>query len=114
MDSFYVDKKPKVDCSCQKLFFWLEKLDDRFTMSECQTALISNPKFANITFHAVANEAAWRNLDTFHEQKNVFSSTERYFQDNSEARGTEIILKRGIGFQDNKNLSSLLIFDGNI
>ena len=62
-------------------------------MSECQTALISNPKFANITFLAVANEAARRNLDTFHEQKNVFSSTERYFQDNSEARGTEIILK---------------------
>ena len=31
-----------------------------------------------------------------------------------EARRTEIIQKWGIGFQDNKNLSSLLIFDGNI
>ena len=49
----------------------------------------------------------------FHEQKNSFPSTKRYFQGNSEARRTEIIQKSGIGFQgteDNKNLSSLLIF----
>ena len=37
-----------------------------------------------------------------------------YFQGNIEARRTEIIKKWGIGFQENKNLSPLLIFDGNI
>ena len=52
-------------------------------------------------------------MDTFHEQKNYFSSTRRYFQGNSEACRTEIIQKSGIGFQDNKNLSSLLTIDGN-
>ena len=62
-------------------------------MSESQAAQIFNPKFANINFPAFANEAAWRNLDTFHEQKNSFSSTKRYFQGNSEARRTEIIKK---------------------
>ena len=51
-------------------------------------------------------ESAWRNLDTFHDQKNSFPSTKRYFQD--KARRTEIIQKREIGFHDNKNLSSLL------
>ena len=62
-------------------------------MSESQTALIFNLKFTNINFLAFANEAAWRNLDSFHEQKNSFSSTKRYFQGNSEARRTEIIQK---------------------
>ena len=81
-------------------------------MSEFQTALIFNLKSS--TFLAFANVAAQRNLDTFHEQKNSFSSTERYFQDNGKVRRTEIIQKWGIGFQDNKTLSSLLIFDGNI
>ena len=52
-------------------------------MSESQTALIFNLKFAN-------------------------------FQGNSEARRTEIIQKREIGFLDNKNLSSLPICDDNI
>ena len=47
-------------------------------------------------------------------QKIFVSSTRRYFQGNIEARRTEITQKWGIGFQDNKNLSSLLIFDGNI
>ena len=42
------------------------------------------------------------------------SYAKRYFQGNSEARRTEIIKKWGIGFQEEKNLSSLLIFDGNI
>ena len=83
-------------------------------MSKSQNALIFNLKFANINFLVFANEAVWRNLDTFHEQKNSFSSTRGYFQGNSEARRTEIIQKWGIGFQDNKNLSSLLIIDGNI
>ena len=83
-------------------------------MSESQTALILTWNSLTITILAYANEAAWRNLDSFHEQKNYFSSTKRYFQGNSEARRTEIIQKWGIGFQDNKNLSSLLIFDGNI
>ena len=84
-------------------------------MSESQTALIFNLKFANINFSRVtANEAAWRNLDTFHWTEKFFFSTERYFQGNSEARRAEIIKKWGIGFQDDKNLSSLLIFEGNI
>ena len=34
-----------------------------------------------------------RNLDTFHEQKNSFPSTRRYFLDSREAGRTEIILK---------------------
>ena len=84
-------------------------------MSQSQTAL----KFLiwnslTLTFLAFANETARRNLDTFHEQKNSFSYTKRYFQGNGEARRTEIIQKWGMGFQDNKNLSSLLIFDGNV
>ena len=62
-------------------------------MSESQTALIFNLTFANINFHAFAIEAGWRNLDTFHEQKNYFSSTRGYFQGNSEAHRTEIIQK---------------------
>ena len=53
-------------------------------MSESQTAL---------TFLAFANEAGWRNLDTFHEQENSFPSTRRYFLDKREAGRTEIILK---------------------
>ena len=56
-------------------------------------------------FHFLfTNEAAWRNVDSFHEQKNSLTSNKRYFQGNSEARHTEIIQKWGIGFQDNKNL----------
>ena len=62
-------------------------------MSESQTALIFNLKSLTSTFLALANEAVWRNLDTFHEQKNYFSSTRRYFQANGEARRTEIIQK---------------------
>ena len=45
------------------------------------------------TFLAFANEAAWRNLDTFYDQKNYFSFTKRYFQGNSDALRTEIIQK---------------------
>ena len=84
------------------------------SISESQTALILTWNSLTSTFHAFGNEAAWRNLDTLREQKHSFSSTKRYFQGDSEAHRTEIIQKWGIGFQDNKNLSSLLIFDGNI
>ena len=45
------------------------------------------------TFLAFANEAGWRNLDTFDEQKNSFPSTRRFFLDNREAGRAEIILK---------------------
>ena len=83
-------------------------------MSESQTALIFNLKFANINFPRVRKRSRMENLDSFHEQKNSFSSTKRYFQGNSEARRTGIIQKWGIGFLGNNNLSSLLIFDGNI
>ena len=83
-------------------------------MSESQTALIFNLIFASINFPPVRKESAWRNLDTFHGQENSFPSTRRYFQGNSKARRTEIMQKRETGFHDNKNLSSLPIFDGNI
>ena len=83
-------------------------------MSECQTSLIFNLKFANINFPRIRKRSRMAKFGHFHEQKNSFSSTRTYFQGNSEARRTEIIQKWGIGFQDNKNLSSLLIFDGNI
>ena len=43
------------------------------------------------SFLAFANEAAWRNLDTFYGQKHYFSVTRRYVQGNSEARRSEII-----------------------
>ena len=83
-------------------------------MSESRTALIFNLKFANISFPRVRKRGHVEILDTFHEQKNSFSSTRTHFQGNSKARRTEIIQKWGIVFQDNKNLSSLLIIDGNI
>ena len=60
-------------------------------MLEAQTTLIFNLKFANINFPRVR-------LDTFHEQKDSFSSTKRYFQGKSEARRTEIIKKMGHRF----------------
>ena len=83
-------------------------------MSESQTALIFNLKFANINFPRVRKRSRMEKFGHLHEQKNSFSSTRTYFQGNSEARRTEIIQKWGIGFQDNKNVSSLLITDGNI
>ena len=79
-------------------------------MSESQTALIFNLKFANINFPRVRKRSRMEKFG----QRNSFSSAKRYFQGNGEARRTEIIEKWGIGFQDNKNLSSLLIFEGNI
>ena len=59
-------------------------------MSESQTALIFNVKFANINFPRVRKRSRMEKfgLDSFHEQKNSFSSTKRYFQGNSEARRT--------------------------
>ena len=83
-------------------------------MSESQTALIFNLKFANINFPRVRKGSRMEKFGHFPRPENSFSSTRRYFQGNSEARRTEIIQKWGIGFQDNKNLSSLLIIDGNI
>ena len=83
-------------------------------MPESQTALNFNLKFANINFLRVRKQSRRRNLDIFNEQKNSSSSTKRYFQGNSEARRPEIIKKWGVGFQDDKNLSPLLIFDSNI
>ena len=83
-------------------------------MSESQTALIFNLIFANINFPRVRKRIRMEKFDTFHDQKNYFPSTRRYFQGNSKARRTEIIQKRETGFHDNKNLSSLPIFDGNI
>ena len=61
--------------------------------SSPQTALVFNLKFANINFPRVRKQSCMEKFDTFHEQKNSFSSTKRYFQGNSEARRTEIIKK---------------------
>ena len=83
-------------------------------MSESQTALIFNLIFANINFPRVRKRSHMEKFGHFQWTENSSSSTKRHFQGNSEARRTEIIKKWGIGFQDNKNLSSLLIFDGNI
>ena len=45
----------------------------------------------------------------------MFLPLEDTFQSNSKARRTEMIQRGGIGFdKDDKNLSFLLIFDGNI
>ena len=76
-------------------------------MSESQTALIFNLNFANINFPRVRKRSRM-------EKFGHFPQTDKFFQGNSEARRTEIIQKWGRGFQDNKNLSSLLINDGNI
>ena len=61
-------------------------------------------------------EKSTKILISWQELKNQFISffVHRYFQGNSEARRTQIIQKWRIDFRDNKNLSSLLIFDGNI
>ena len=76
-------------------------------MSESQTALIFNLKFANINFPRVRKRSRLRmeKLGLFPGPENSFSSTQRYFQGNSEARRTEIIQNWGIGIQDNKNLN---------
>ena len=66
--------------------------------------------FANINFPHVHKQSRMEKFG-----HGYFPTTRRYFQGNSEARRTEMIKKREIGlFQDNKNLSSLPIFDGNI
>ena len=86
-------------------------------MSESQTALIFNLKFANINFPCAHK---WSRMEKF----GPFPWTEKFFffhffffhffQDNSKARRTVLIQKWRIGFQDNKKLSLLLIFNGNI
>ena len=83
-------------------------------MSESQTALIFNLTFANINFPRVRKRSRMEKFGLFPWTEKFFSTTKRYFQGNSEARRTEITQKWGIGFQDNKNLRSLLIFDDNI
>ena len=79
-----------------------------------QTTLIFNLKFANINFPRVRKRSRMEKFGHFPWTEKFFFSTKRYFQGNGEARRTEIIQKWGMGFQDNKNLSSLLIFDRNI
>ena len=105
--SAYHNKKPNVDFSTRSLLF-VRKI----RKSVFDVGVSDGPNYKiwyslTSTFLAFANESAWRNLDTFHDQKNSLPSTRRYFQGNSEARRTEIIQKREIGFHDNKNLISL-------
>ena len=71
-------------------------------MSESQTALIFNLKFANINFPRVRKQSRMEKFGHFQWTKNSSSNTKRYFQGNSEARRTEIIKKWWIGFQDDK------------
>ena len=67
-------------------------------MSESQTALIFNLKFANINFPRVRKRSRMEKFGLFPWTEKFFSSTKSYFQDNSEARRTEIIKKWRIGF----------------
>ena len=83
-------------------------------MSESQTGLIFNLKFANINFPRVRKQSRMEKFGHFQWTEKFSSSTKRYFQGNSEARRSEIIRKMRDSFQDDKNLSSLLIFDSNI
>ena len=62
-------------------------------MSESQTALIFNLKFANINFPRVRKRSRMKKLGHVLLTENSFSSTKRYFQGNSEARRPEIIQK---------------------
>ena len=62
-------------------------------MSESQTALIFNLKFANINFPRVRKRSSMEKFGHFPWTENSFSPAKRYFQGNSEARRTEIIQK---------------------
>ena len=71
--SFQVYKKPNVDCSRRiSLLFVRKKIKDRFSMSESQTALIFNLKFANINFPRV-RKRSWM------EKFGHFPRTEKFF-----------------------------------
>ena len=83
-------------------------------MSESQTVLNFNLKFANINFPRIRKRGRMEKFGHFQWTETYSSSTKRYFQGNSEAHLTEIIKKWRIGFQDDENLSLLLIFDSNI
>ena len=72
--------------------------------SSPQTALVFNLRFANINFPRVRKQSRMEKFDTFHEQKNSFSSLKRYFQGDSEARRTEIIKKMRDGFSGQQKL----------
>ena len=62
-------------------------------MSESQTALIFNLKFANLNFPRVRKRSRMEKFEHLPWTENSFSSTRKHFQGNSEARRTEIIEK---------------------
>ena len=70
-----------------------EKLEDRFSMSESETTLVFNLKFANINFPRVRKRSRMEKFEHLPWTENSFSSTRKHFQGNSEARRTEIIEK---------------------
>ena len=57
--------KKKIKLFPPKAFYWCEKLGDRFSMSESQTALIFNLKFANINLTRVRKESRMEKLGHF-------------------------------------------------
>ena len=73
------------------------------------TSLIFNLKFANLNFPRVRKQSRMEKFGHIPWTEKIFSLTRRYFQGNGETIPTEMIQTWGIGFQDNKNLSSLLI-----
>ena len=86
-------------------------------MSESQTALILKLKGANNNFPRVRKRSRIEKFGHFLWTEKLFFFDQETLSGNSEARRTEImsiIQYWGIGFQDNKNLSSILIFEGNI
>ena len=57
--------KKKTKLFAPKAFYWCEKLEDRFSMSESQTALIINLKFANINLTRVRKGSRMEKLGHF-------------------------------------------------
>ena len=62
-------------------------------MSESETTLVFNLKFANINFPRVRKRSRMEKFEHLPWTENSFSSTRKHFQGNSEARRTEIIEK---------------------
>ena len=57
--------KKKIKLLPPKAFYWCEKLEDRFSMSQSQTVLIINLKFANINLTRVRKGSRMEKLGHF-------------------------------------------------
>ena len=63
--NFVARVENKIKLFPPKAFYWYEKLGDRFSMSESQTALIINLKFANINLTRVRKGSRMEKLGHF-------------------------------------------------